>query len=110
MLFRSVYEQAVSGWIERNKLKNVYAYDVIDNNWIKFERENVMDNRINFGEKDVADLMTGILDMDSTSDYSWTQREFQVTLKNNDITKYGLKLKIGTEKDSYIKQQPDLKN
>lgn len=44
-----VYEQAVSGWIERNKLKNVYAYDVIDNNWIKFERENVMDNRINFG-------------------------------------------------------------
>ncbi len=104
-----VYEQAVSGWIERNKMKNVYAYDVIDNNWIKFDRENVMDNRINFGEKDVADLMTGILDMDSTSDYSWTQREFQVTLKNNDITKYGLKLKIGTEKDSYIKQQPDLK-
>lgn len=30
-------------------------------------------------------------------------------IKNNDITKYGLKLKIGTEKDSYIKQQPDLK-
>ena len=73
-----VYEQAVSGWIERNKLKNVYAYDVIDNNWIKFERENVMDNRINFGEKDVADLMTGILDMDSTSDYHGHKESFRL--------------------------------
>ena len=104
-----MYRQAVSGWITRYHLENVYAYDEVKRTWTKYDLLAEADPVFDVANNEIPDFITGIWDYQPEGEYSWTDQDFSVTLRDEDITYKGLLVKVGTVLESYLQQQPDLK-
>ena len=105
----STYERAVSGWVKKNSLENVYAYDRGTNTWICFEDrmkdviQNVfypLDNKFSCAEG---------LEDDKQGEFVWVSNDFRVKICNPEIRNTGLVIKIESFRGNYMQQTPELK-
>lgn len=107
-LYNEGYESAVAKWITNHSLKNVYSYDTSKNIWTKFDVKEIADPCFCAVDREIPDLIYGLWDMDPSGNFSWTKQDFEVTLRDEHITKNGLLLKVHTYNTSeYLAQQPD---
>ncbi|MBQ8108900.1 MAG: hypothetical protein IJ124_01900 [Clostridia bacterium] len=102
------YRQSVSSWILRNRLENVYAYDETEQTWTAFSFADEVDPVFDASNDIIPDFTIGIWDFHPDR-FSWTQRDVEMLLKDENITSDGLLLKVGTVRyDDYLRQQPDV--
>lgn len=101
------YEDAVYSWILQYNLQNVYVCDLDTNRWVSCE-ESMVSTRFDGKNKEIPDWSYGLLGIAPTEEFSWTDKEVEMILKDSEIGDDGILLKIGTLYDEYLRQQPDL--
>lgn len=102
------YQACVEDWVGKNKLENVYAYLQKENQWVRIEDIDESGPCFWPEKHQIFGRVYGCADYNPSGDYSWTYADFSACLKNPDITENGLLLRVGTELDWYLKQQPDV--
>ena len=94
-------------WIALNNLQNdIYFYDLQNKFWSKVNFANLYLPAFDVSNK-IISLCNGVWDLNPIENYSWTDENVKIFLKNKNISKNGLYLKIGTVLDKYRQQFPN---
>ena len=103
------YLASVTKWIQDNNLSNVYAYNVAENTWTRFDIFNYAGKAFDPANEQIPDLLYGLWDWNPTDGYSWTMTDFKAILHDEAITEKGLMIKVGTYYlDECMQQQPGI--
>lgn len=102
------YEGMVHEWVHTYDLKNVYAYDRAANKWISFEdRTAVCQNAVFWPAENKFSISSGLKDFNQ-GEYVWTDLHFKTKIKNAEIQKSGLVIKLSVPLAHYMSQNPEL--
>lgn len=102
------YENNVLKWIDNCDTQSVYAYDRASNTWIPFQQrlENIHADVFCPAENQFS-ICSGLQNNDQ-GEYCWTDTAFEVYVKNPNIQKTGLNIKLLSEYSWYKTQNPDI--
>lgn len=102
------YESMVFEWINKNGLTNVYAYDRAENIWISCEERKATHlDQVFWPAKNKFSISSGLEEY-SQGEFAWTSQNFVTTIRNSKIKENGLVIKLTTELENYMIQNPKL--